>query len=342
MSAAWNIITVFFLNLFKSREALLLEILTLRQQLIVLQRKAPKRQSLQRSDRLIFTWLYRIRPEILASIRIVKPETVVRWHRKGFRLFWRWKSRVRGTGRPKINEELRALIRQMCRENPLWGAPRIHGELLKLDFTVAQSTVSKYVVRTRNPPSQTWKTFLSNHADGIAAIDFLVVPTIGFRLLYVFIVISHTRRRFVHFAVTTNPTAQWTARQIVEAFPWETAPQYLIRDNDRIFGHAFEKQLRAMGINDVRTAPKSPWQNAYAERLIGSIRRECLDHVIVLSERHLSRILRSYTDYYNANRTHLSLEKDCPYHRECSSGSGKIISTPQVGGIHHSYERLAA
>ena len=230
----------------------------------------------------------------------------------------------------------------MCRENPLWGAPRIHGELLKLGFMVAQSTISKYVVRTRKPPSQTWKTFLNNHADGIAAIDFLVVPTIGFRLLYVFIVISHTRRRFVHFAVTTNPTAQWTARQIVGAFPWETAPQYLVRDNDSIFGHAFEKQLRVMGINDVRTAPRSPWQNAYAERLIGSIRRECLDHVIVLDERHLSRKLRSYADYYNICRTHLSLEKDCPVHRRSQSGSGRVTSIPQVGGLHHSYERLAA
>lgn len=342
MSAIWNIITTFFVSPFKSRETLLLEILVLRQQLIVLQRKTPKRAKFKRTDRLIFAWLYRIRPEILASIQIVKPETIVRWHKKGFRLFWRWKSQHRGSGRPRIDKDLRALICQMCRENPLWGAPRIHGELLKLGFKIAQSIASKYVVRTRKPPSQTWKTFLGNHADEMAAIDFLVVPTVGFRLLYVFIVIGHTRRQFIHFAVTTNPTARWTARQIVEAFPWETAPQYLVRDNDSIFGLTFEKQLRTMNIEDVRTAPRSPWQNAHAERLIGSIRRECLDHIIILGERHLSRVLGSYADYYNKSRTHLSLEKDCPGHREILTGPGKITPIPQVGGLHHRYERLAA
>lgn len=342
MSFVWNIFSVFVFGLFKSEQDLKLEIIALRQQLIVLQRKAPKRLNLTRADRLLFVWLYRIQPEILEKIRIVKPETIIRWHRKGFKLFWQWKSRWRRPGRSKIDRELRALIRQMCRENPLWGAPRIHGELLKLGFDIAQSTVSKYMVRLNKPPSQTWKTFLRNHADGIAAIDFVVVPTINFQLLFVFIVIAHARRRFVHFAITANPTAEWTARQIIEAFPWDTAPRYLIRDNDSIYGPIFQNQLWALDIKEVRTALRSPWQNAYAERLIGSIRRECTDHIVVFNRSHLHKALKSYADYYNSSRTHLSLNKDTPNHRRNLSGVGKVISFPLVGGLHHRYERLAA
>jgi putative transposase len=193
--------------------------------LIVLGRKAPKRLNLTKADRLLFAWLYRIQPEIISSIQIVKPETVIRWHRQGFRLFWRWKSRGQRVGRPKIDKELRELIRRMSRENLLWGAPRIHGELLMLGFDVAQSTAAKYMIKLRKPPSQTWKTFLHNHADAITAADFFVVPTISFQLLFVFVVIGHVRRRLIHFAVTANPTSEWTARQIIEAFPWDTAPK---------------------------------------------------------------------------------------------------------------------
>ncbi len=319
-----------------------LEIVALQQQLIVLQRNAPKRLNLTKADRLLFVWLYRIQPEILETIRIIKPETVIRWHRKGFKLYWILKSRLRSLGRPKTDRELRALIRQMCRENPLWGAPRIHGELLKLGFDIAQSTVSKYMLRLNKPPSQTWKTFLRNHADGISAIDFVVVPTINFQLLFVFVVIAHARRRFVHFAITASPTAEWTARQIVEAFPWNEAPRYLIRDNDRIYGLIFQNRLRSMKIKEVRTAIRSPWQNAYAERLIGSIRRECTDHIVVFNRSHLHKALKSYADYYNSSRTHLSLKKDTPNHRRNLSGVGKVISFPQVGGLHHRYGRQAA
>ena len=342
MGFIWNIFGVLVFSLFKSEQDLKLEIIALRQQLIVLQRKAPKRLKLTKTDRLLFVWLYRIQPEILETIRIIKPETVVRWHRKGFKFYCTWKSRRGRPGRPKIDGELRSLIRQMCRENTLWGAPRIHGELLKLGFNVTQSTVSKYMARPKKPPSQTWKTFLRNHADGIAATDFFIVPTIRFQLLFVFIVIAHTRRRLIHFAVTTNPTAEWTARQIVEAFPWDTAPRYLIRDNDKIYGLAFQNQLRAMDVKEVRTALRSPWQNAYAERLIGSIRRECTDHIVVFGRKHLWRVLQSYADYYNSSRTHLSLQKDCPNHRRSLPGVGKVVSNPQVGGLHYRYERLAA
>jgi transposase InsO family protein len=211
---------------------------------------------------------------------ILQPETLVRWHRAGFRRYWRWKSNSRG-GRPRIEMELRALIRQMSTENQLWGAPRIHGELLKLGFSVAQSTVAKYMVKRRGPPSQGWRPFLRKHAPDIAAMDLFVVPTIGFKLLYGFVIARIDRRDLVWINVTTDPTAEWIARQITEAFTWDEAPHYLIRDRDRIYGSVVTRRLRAMGIRDKPTAPASPWQNGFAERLIGSIRRECLDHVIV-------------------------------------------------------------
>ena len=254
------------------------EITALRQQVITLRRQAPKQLTLRRSDRLILTFLYRFFPEVRNAIHIVQPETLVRWHRIGFRALWRWKSRPRG-GRPKISKEIRDLIREMSLTNPLWGAPRIHGELKMLGIDLAQSTVAKYMVRRRGPPSQSWKTFIRNHADGIAACDFLVVPTIGFKLLFAFIVMAHGRRKLLHVGVTAHPTAEWTARQIIEAFPWDKTPDTLIRDNDAIYGAVFKKKLKAMGIRDGPTALRSPWQNGYAERLIGSIRRECLDHI---------------------------------------------------------------
>jgi transposase InsO family protein len=231
----------------------------------------------------------------------------------------------------------------MCRENPLWGAPRIHGELLKLGIDISQTAVSKYMIRPPKPPSQTWRTFLRNHIGCLASVDFFVVPTATFRILFVFIVLYHERRRIVHFGVTAHPTSEWTSQQIREAFPWDSAPRYLIRDRDGCYGTAFRSRLQAMGVNEALIAPRSPWQNAYAERVIGSIRRECLDHVIVLGERHLRRVLESYRDYYHESRTHLSLGKDCPEPRVIqSSGSAKIIALPQVGGLHHRYERLAA
>ena len=227
--------------------------------------------------------LYRLFPSILDVIRIIQPETLVRWHRSGFWFYWRWKSRHR-VGRPKIDGELRALIRRMTDENPLWGAPRIHGELLKLGFNVAQSTVARYMNEQKNfPPGQGWHTFLRNHLPDIAAMDFFVVPTVGFELLYAFIIVHLDRRLIVWSNVTRNPSAEWVARQITVAFPWKEAPRYLILDRDSMFGVLVKKQLCAMGIRDKPTMPRSPWQNAYAERLIGSIRRACIDHCIIVN-----------------------------------------------------------
>src|ERR1700726_474303 len=299
---------------FKSKLRLEAENAVLRHQLIVLRRRLHGRVRLTHRDRWFFILLYRWFPSILQVLTIIRPETLVRWHRLGFRCYWRWKSRARG-GRPQIETELRALIRRMSVENPLWGAPRIHGELLKLGFEVAQSSVAKYMVKRRGPPSQGWRTFLRNHAPDIAAMDFFVVPTIGFKLLYGFVIIRLDRRDLVWISVTTNPTAEGVARQITEAFPWDGAPRFMIRDRDRIYGTIVTRRLRAMGIRDKPTAPASPWQNSFAERLIGSIRREWLDHVVVLGEAHLRRILKSYADYYNETRTHLALDKDAPLSR---------------------------
>src|SRR3984893_2796564 len=247
-------------------------------------------------------------------------------------------SRRRG-GRPQIQTELRGLIRQMSIENPLWGAPRIHGELLKLGFQVAQSSVAKYMGKRRGPPSQGWCTFLRNHAPNIAAMDLFVVPTIGFKLLYAFVVVRLDRRDLVWIDVTANPPAEWVARQITEAFPWNEAPRYMIRDRDRIYGAVVTRRLRAMGIRDKPIAPDSPWQNGVAERLIGSIRRECVDHMIVLGEAHLRRILKSCAHYYNGVRTHRSLNKDAPVSRSVQR-TGVIRSRAILGGLHHHYGRI--
>ena len=261
--------------------------------MIVLRRKVKGRVRFTNTDRWFFIQLYRWFPSILQVLTIIRPETLVRWHRAGFRRHWRWKSRPLG-GRPQIGTDLRALIRRMSVENPLWGAPRIHGELLKLGFAVAQSSVAKYMVKRRGPPSQGWRTFLRNHAPDIAAMDLFVVPTIGFNLLYAFVIVRLGRRDLVWINVTTNPTAEWIARQLTEAFPWNEAPRYLIRDRDRIYRAVVKRRLRAMGIRDKSTAPASPWQNGCAERLIGSIRRECVDHFVVLGEAHQRRILQAY------------------------------------------------
>jgi transposase InsO family protein len=287
---------------------------------------------------LIFVWLSRIFPSLRDAITIVEPETVVRWHRLGFRLYWRWKSRSRG-GRPRVPPELRRLIREMSLANPLWGASRIHGELLKLGFELAQSTVAKYMAKGRRGPAQTWRTFLRNHAAGIAAMDFVIVPTVGFRLLFALVILRHERRRLISLRVTAHPTAEWIARQIDDAFPWGEAPDYLIRDRDASYGHAVTQRLNAMGIRDRPTAPRSPWQNGHAERLIGSIRRECLDHVVVFGETHLRRILAAYAAYYNDARTHLSLAKDAPNHRPIQH-FGRITAPPILGGLHHRYCRI--
>src|ERR1700757_9586 len=299
---------------FKSKVRLEAENAVLRHQVVVLRRGLHGRVRLTNHDRWFFIQLYRWFPSILQVLTIIRPETLVRWHRAGFRGYWRWISRPQG-GRPPIDMELRVLIRRMSMENPLWGAPRIHGELLKLGFEVAQSSVAKYMVKRRGPPSQGWRTFLHNHAPDIAAMDLFVVPTIGFDLLYAFVIVRLGRRDLVWINVTAYPTADWVARQLTEAFPWNEAPRYMIRDRDRIYGAVVTRRLRAMGIRDKPTAPASPWQNGVAERLVGSIRRESVDHMIVLGEAHLSRILKSYARYYNRVRTHRSLNKDAPISR---------------------------
>jgi len=231
----------------------------------------------------------------------------------------------------------------MSRENPLWGAPRIHGELLKLGIDVGETSVSKYMVRRRNPPSQTWRTFLENHVKDTVSIDFFTVPTIRFQVLYVFLVLAHDRRRILHFNVTAHPTAEWTGQQLREAFPFEEVPRYLLRDRDGIFGADFTKEVRNLGIEEVLSAPRSPWQRAYIERVIGSIRRECIDHVIVFNEETLRRHMKSYVQYYHETRTHLSLEKDTPASRSVQAPDlGQVVGLPQVGGLHHRYERRAA
>jgi transposase InsO family protein len=323
---------------FKSKSRLEAENAVLRHQLIVLRRKVQGRGRLTNSDRCFFIQLYRWFPSILKALTIIRPQTLVRWHRAGFRCYWRWKSRPRG-GRPQIDTDLHALIRRMSIENPLWGAPRIHGELLKLGFEVAQSSVAKYMVKRHGPSSQGWRTFLRNHAPEVAAMDLFVVPTIGFNLLYAFIIVQLDRRDLAWINVTTNPTAEWIARQLTEAFPWDEAPRYLIRDRDRIYGAIVTRRMRAMGIRDKPTAPASPWQNGFAERLIGSIRRECVDHFIVLGEAHLRRILRAYAGYYNDIRTHWSLDKDSPVSRPVQR-TGIIRSRSILGGLHHHYVRI--
>jgi transposase InsO family protein len=323
---------------FRSKSQLEAENAALRHQVVVLRRMVHKRVRLTNSDRLFFIQLYRWFPSVLKVITVIRPETLVRWHRAGFRRYWCWKSRSFG-GRPQIDTELRALIRRMSIENPLWGAPRIHGELLKLGFEVAQSSVAKYMVKRAGPPSQGWGTFLRNHARDIAAMDLFVVPTIGFDLLYAFVIIQLDRRDLVWINVTTNPTAEWIAHQITEAFPWNGAPRYLIRDRDQIYGTIVTGRLRAMGIRDKPVTPASPWQNGFVERLIGSIRRECVDHFIVLGEAHLRRILRTYACYYNDIRTHRSLDKDAPVSRPVQR-IGSINSHAILGGLHHHYVRV--
>jgi putative transposase len=297
---------------FRTRAGLALENLALRQQLANL-RRTSGRPRIRMADRAFWLALSRLWPRWADVLVIVKPDTVVRWHRAGFRLFWRWKSRSRSPAEGDVSAEVKALIRKMAEANVGWGAPRIHGELLKLGIDIGERSVSRFMPpRPRKPPSQTWRTFLDNHVGPLASIDFFTVPTATFRVLYVLFVLSHDRRRVLHFNITEFPSARWAGQQIIEAFPENTAPRYMIRDRDGIYGEQFRHRVEGIGIEEVLTAPRSPWQNPYAERLVGSVRRECLDHVIVLGEHHLYGILKSYLHYYHTSRTHLSLGKDAP------------------------------
>jgi putative transposase len=325
----------------RSRAVLQLEVLALRHQLQVLQRTRSRRLRLATTDCWLWMWLARVWTDWRRTLVIVKPETVIAWHRSGFRLYWRWRSRRR-TGRPLVLADVRILIRTMSQMNPRWGAPRIHGELLKLGMDVCQATVAKHMVRCRRSPSQTWRTFLANHVGQIMAADFFVVPTATGRLLFVLVILAHARRRIVHMAVTEHPTAAWTSQQLREAFPWEGVPRYMVRDHDHAFA-GWATTAKAMRIEEVLTAPRSPWQNAYAERFIGSVRRECIDHVVVLNATGLRRLMHLYRVYYEQFRTHLSLNKDAPIPRPSARPEdGRVVAIPQVGGLHHRYERQAA
>jgi transposase InsO family protein len=338
MVAILHALGMFVGYIFKSRCRIEAGNLFLRHQLNIALPRTPPRLRLCGSDRALLICLTRLWPGLLGMAQVVQPETILRWHRAGFKVFWRWKSRNRA-GRPKIDRGLRDLIQRMSRENPLWGAARIHGELLMIGFEVAQSTVSKYMVRRRNPQSQTWKTFLRNHADAIAAIDMCVVPTVTFELLFAILVLGHGRRQLLWFEVTRHPTAEWLARQITEAFPWASAPAYLVRDNDRAYGRVFRSRVGAMGIRDRPISPGSPWQNGIVERLIGTLRRECLDQFLIFSEAHLQRILSAYATYYNQARTHLALQKDAPLRRTVQR-SGGIVAIPVLAGLYHQYIRI--
>lgn len=321
------------------RASLIAENVALRQQLATLKRDV-SRPRLRRRDRLFWVFLRRVWPSWRDSLVIIKPSTVVRWHRHGWRLFWRMKSRKHG--RPLIPRRVITLIHRMSEENPLWGAPRIQAELRLLGIAIAESTVAKYMVtRIRPGRGQRWHTFLRNHARQIVACDLLVVPTLTFRRLFVFVVLDHERRRILHIGVTTNPTAVWLAAQIRSAFVRpEDRPRFLLRDRDGAYGRIFDEAVEAMGIRTLRTTPRSPWQNAYVERVIGSIRRECLNHVIVLSQAGLRAILAEYVVYYNAGRAHQGLAGERPISRPRRT-RGRIVARPVLGGLHHVYDRAA-
>ena len=327
----------------RPRALLFAENLVLRQQLAILRRATP-RPRLRPIDRAFWVIVSRLWSRWAECLAIVQPATVIGWHRRGFARWWAWKSRR--VGRPPLARELVSLIEQMTLENPLWSRRRIASELAKLGYAVDKDTVAKYMPkpaqRPRNPPSQTWKTFLRNHLAGTIAIDFLTVPTVTFKVLYVFFVLSLERRRVLHVNVTAHPYATWAAQQIVEAIGAEIVPARLIRDRDAIFGTEFDARVNNLGVRQIRISPRSPWQNGYAERWVGTLRRELLDHVIVLGERHLLRLVRQHVAYYNSDRPHMSLGGDSPVTRDVESPTaGKVIALPRVGGLHHRYSRAA-
>lgn len=327
----------------RPRAILFAENLVLRQQLAILRRATP-RPRLRPIDRAFWVIVSRMWSRWAECLAIVQPATVIGWHRRGFARWWAWKSRR--VGRPPLAPELVSLIEQMAVENQFWSRRRIASELAKLGYAVDKDTVAKYMPkpaqRPRNPPSQTWKTFLRNHLAGTIAIDFLTVPTVTFNVLYVFFVLSLERRRVLHVNVTAHPYATWAAQQIVEAIGAELVPARLIRDRDAIFGTEFDARVNNLGVRQIRISPRSPWQNGYAERWVGTLRRELLDHVIVLGERHLLRLVRQHVAYYNSDRPHMSLGGDSPVTRDVQPPTaGKVIALPRVGGLHHRYSRAA-
>jgi transposase InsO family protein len=346
MLRLFRLLSILFARFFRSRRSLLLENLALRQQLSALKRKQPQPR-LAPSDKLFWVILRRLWPGWKQALILVRPETVVRWHRVGFKMYWTWLSRRRTrVGRKCVGLELRELIFRMVGENPTWGAPRIHGELKMLGFDVSERTVLRWMRKApRNPePANRWAAFLSNHREAIAAMDFFTVPTLTFGVLYCFFVIAHDRRRILHCNVTRHPTSAWVIQQLREAFPFDSAPNYLIFDRGANFNSDVIETVKSFGIQPKRTSFRSPWQNGVAERWVGNCRRDLLDHVIVLNERHLKRLMNGYVRYYHDDRTHLALDKGTPAGREAQTkstvGSG-VIAMPRLGGLHHRYELAA-
>jgi putative transposase len=330
-------------RVFRSRQSLLLENLALRQQLTVLKRRHPRPQ-LTPLDKLFWVFARKFWSAWKQSLLVVTPETVVRWHRSGFRLYWSLISGVRKqVGRRRLTKEVRDLIFQMVAENPTWGAPRIHGELLMLGFELSERTISRWMKRAlRDPePARRWLAFLRNHREAIAAMDFFTVPTITFGVLYCFFVISHDRRRILHFNVTRHPTSIWIVQQLREAFPFQPAAKFLIFDHDRKYGFDVPVAIQSMKIACVQTSLQSPWQNGVAERWVGSCRRDLLDHVIALNQRHLKRVLFDYVRYYDEDRTHLGLNKETPNGRPRLVPTARVIAHRRLGGLHHRYDRAA-
>lgn len=321
---------------FSSRHSLVLENAFLRYQVGVLKR-SPRRPIIRYWDRPLLVWFSKKLPNWKGALYLVQPETLVRWHRLAFKFMWGRKT-GRNPGRSTLPPRVIKLIREIAYANPLWGAPRIHGELLKLGVKVSQSSVEKYLKRTSwpRPINQNWKTFIRNHSKAVIAMDFFMVPTIWFQRVYVLVILSHDRRKILDFAVTLNPSPRWTAQQLRNAHSFEEMPKYVLHDRDRNFWG-----LKHFGFTEIITAHKCPWQNAYVERVIGTVRRECTDHIIVFNVRQLERVLREYKEYYNHSRTHLSLNKDSPVHRRLKS-KGRIVKIPKVGGLHYEFKRVAA
>lgn len=339
----WLLFLVAFVTgICRSRASLQLEVAALRHQLAIYKEQG-RRPRIRPTDRLLWSLISRWWSQWRRALYIVRPRTALEWQKKRFRDYWRNLSRGGSPGRPKISPELRALIQRMWVANPTWGSPKIVLELKKLEIDVAKSTVERYRPKGPGDPSPGWRTFLRLHAREFAAMDFFVVPTAELKVLFVLVILGHDRRRVLHFNVTEHPTAEWTAQQLVEGFPFQSAPRYLLRDGDAIYGQKVRRKLRALGIEEVVTAPASPWQNAYAERLIGTIRRELLDHVVILNERHLRRLLKTYVAYYNRWRTHRSLEGDAPDTRPVRRAApARTAEISAVRGLHHYYLPEAA
>ncbi len=338
MPAALLSLLAFLRAFTRSRLDLQLEVLALRHQLAVATRGAP-RPRFQPSDRLLWSLLSRLWQPWRAALVLVRPETVIRWQRRRFRDHWLRKCKA---GRPRVHPELRDLIRTMAAANTLWGSPRIQGELRHLGINLSRSTIERYMQRPHpaGERGQSWSTFLKNHLAETLAIDFFVVPTIRNRVLYVFLVLDLERRQLRHFNITANPTAAWTAQQLREALPWSTGKQLLLRDRDKIYSPPFQATIQALGLQDTLTAPRSPWQNPYVERLIGTIRRDCLDHTIILNAPHLKRTLTHYFTYYHHWRTHLALDMQTPEPRPITADTNQPIQKqPHLGGLHHHYTR---